>query len=210
MTTHAGHLREHGGAGAAPAGRAAGRTADRAARRAFRSRRVWFALPAALLVTAVGVLVAIETLSALVGNPARAVPLDRLTSWAADARYEDWAVLLICAAVALLGLVFLMAGLVPGRGRLVPLHGDDPDLVVGITRHGLRTVVVDAARDVDGVSGVRRAKVGRHRVAVAVGTAMRDPEDLGERVREAVQRRLDEIGPLPARRVTVTVQSPRE
>ncbi|MFC5745074.1 DUF6286 domain-containing protein [Actinomadura rugatobispora] len=210
MTTHAGQLPKHGpgGASAAPSGRTAARAADRAARRAFRSRRLWLALPAALLITVVGVLTAIETISALAGSPARLVPYERVAAWATGARYKDWAPLLISAVLALLGLLLLPAGLLPGRGRLVPLHGDDPELVVGITRHGLRNVVADAARSVEGVEDVHRAKVRRHRAKVVVGTAMHEPGDLDERVAEAVRRRLDEIGPMPARRVAVAVRRP--
>ncbi|XVQ10147.1 DUF6286 domain-containing protein [Spirillospora sp. CA-255316] len=212
MTTHAGHLPKHGasGTGAAPTGRASARTADRAARHAFGSRRIWFAVPAAALLTAAGVLVAIETVAALAGNPARLVPYERAAAWATGARYKDWAPLLISAGLVLLGLVLLVAGLRPGRGRLVPLHGDDPGLVVGVTRHGLRNIVVDAARGVDGVSDVLRAKVRRHRVLVVVGTGMREARGLDERVGEAVGRRLDEIRPIPARRVAVEVRRPKD
>ncbi|GAA2434619.1 hypothetical protein GCM10010191_56400 [Actinomadura vinacea] len=209
MTTHARPL-PGGGTGEAdthPPRRAApARAADRAARRAFHSRRVVPALVAALLVTAAGVLTAIEVISALAGSPARLVPYERVASWATGARYKDWAPLLIAAGLALLGLVFLVAGLRPGRGRLVPLHGDDPDLIVGITRSGLRNAAGAAALGVDGVFDVARVKVGRRKVEIVLTSALRDPGDLGERVRAAVQRRLDELGPMTGGRAVVNVR----
>jgi hypothetical protein len=222
VTTHAGRLPQHGagetgasgtgagGTGTAPAGRASARAADRAARHAFQSRRVWLAVPAALLVTVAGVLIAVETVSALAGNPARLVPYERAASWATGARYKDWAPLLISVVLVLLGLVLLVGGLRPGRGRLVPLHGDDPELVVGVTRHGLRNLVADAAGSVDGVSDVRRVRVRRHRATVVVDTGMREARGLDERVGEAVRRRLDALRPMPARRVAVEVRRPKD
>lgn len=183
------------------------RKADRAARRAFRSRRVWPALLGALLITAVGALTAIETVSGLVGEPSRLVPYDRVTSWAAGTPWKDWLALLISAVLALIGLIFLWAGLWPGRGRLVPLHGDNPGLMVGVTRRGLKRAVASAAESVEGVSRVRRVGLRRHRVKVVAATAMREEHDLRGSVTDAVRRRLEEIGPMPRRRVAVVIKT---
>jgi Family of unknown function (DUF6286) len=200
---HAGHL---AGAGVRPAPT---RRADRAARRAFHSRRIWPALLAALLLTVAGALTAIEAISALAGDPARLVPYDRVTSWAAGARWKDWDPRVIAGALALLGLIFLVAGLRPGRGRLVPLHGDDPDMMVGVTRRGLKGAIASAAEAVDGVSSVRRVRLRRHKAKVVAATAMHEPHDLPGTVRDAVRRRLEEVGPMPGRRVAVKIRTPK-
>ncbi|MEW2356728.1 DUF6286 domain-containing protein [Spirillospora sp. NPDC029432] len=207
MTTGAGRLPGVG----APAGgsRAGGRAGGRAARRAFHSRRILPALIAALLVTAAGVLLAIEAISALAGGPARLVPYDRVTSWATGTAWKEAAALAASGVTALLGLLFLLAGLRPGRSRLVPLRGGDPRLTVAITRRGLRSAVAAAAAEAGGVTAAK-AKVRGRKVKVTAETAMRDPGDLRERVEEAVRRRLDELDPLPRRGVAARIRAPKE
>jgi hypothetical protein len=205
MTSPAGHLPRALGRARPRVERT--RAADRAARRAFHSRRIWPALLGALLITAAGALTAIEAISALAGDPARLVPYDRMTSWAAETSWKDVAALLISGGLTLLGLVFLLSGLRPGRGRLVPLHGEHPDLMVGVTRRGLKGAIASAAESVDGVADVRKVKLKRRKVKLVADTAMREPHDLRESVRDAVSRRLEEIGPMPKRRVAVRIRT---
>jgi hypothetical protein len=208
MTTPAGHLPRHLGRGRSRVEPT--RAADRAARRAFHSRRIWPALLGALLVTAAGALTATETITELVGDPARIFPYDRVTSWADDTSWKEWASLLISSGLALLGLLFLVAGLWPGRGRLVPLHGDNPDLMAGVTRRGLKGAVLSAVESVDGVSDVRRVRLKRHKVKVVAATAMRQEHGLRDTVKDTVRRRLDEIGPMPERRVAVKIRTAKD
>ncbi|WP_433334039.1 DUF6286 domain-containing protein [Spirillospora sp. CA-294931] len=208
MTTHAGPMTHtpsrpsRAETNAVPKTRSAGR----AARRAFGSRRVWPALVAALLLTAAGVLTAIEVISSLADSPARLVDYPRVTSWAVDTPWDDWWVRTIAAAMALLGLVFLLGGLFRGRSRVIPLRGDSRDLMMGVTPNGLKTVVSKAAEEVDGVTG-SGVKLRRRKVVVAARTAMREPGDLRKRVKEAVRERLDEVDPMPRRRVAVKVKT---
>ncbi|QXJ21692.1 hypothetical protein AGRA3207_002570 [Actinomadura graeca] len=180
--------------------------ADRAARHAFRPRRVWPALIAALLLTAAGVITAIEIVSAWAGSPAHIVPYGRVRDWAEDTAWEDTAFLAAAAGLTLLGLLFLLAGLLPGRTRVVPLHGDDPSLLMGVTRRGLKGAVASAAGDAPGVSGVRRVKLRRRRVRVVAETPVRESADLGGRVGAAVGERLDRLRPVPDRSVSVRVK----
>ncbi|WP_033322046.1 DUF6286 domain-containing protein [Actinomadura atramentaria] len=197
-SSHAGRL--PGSAGARPGGRA-----DRRARHAFRTRRAWPALIAAALLTAVGALVAIEAISALAGSPAKVVPYESVASWLRRTSWSALAALAISGVIALLGLVALLAAAMPGRVRLVPLHGDDPDLLVGVTRGGLRGAAASAARTVDGISGVKRVKLRRRRLTVTAKTPLRQEHDLADRVRAAVQERLDELNPVPRRKVRVKI-----
>ncbi|MFF5258415.1 DUF6286 domain-containing protein [Actinomadura viridis] len=210
MTTHAGRLPRSRERDAEPNRARSAAASRRAARRAFHSRRIWPALLASLILAAAGVITAIETISALAGSPLRFFPYEQITSWAVRTPWNDRLVMLIAAAIALLGLVFLLAGLFPGRGRLIPLYGEDPDLVVGITRSGLRTLVATAARSVDGVTGVGHVRLRRRKIKVKVRTALRQPHDLHERVRAAVRERLDEVGPLPRRGIAVRIRFPKD
>ncbi|MBW8483801.1 DUF6286 domain-containing protein [Actinomadura parmotrematis] len=192
---------------AAPSG---GGAADRRARRVFRPRRIVMSLIGAVLLTAAGVLVAIEAISALAGSPAKLVPYERLTNWLAGIAYNDWRAYTMAGVVIAAGLLFLLAGLLPGRPRLVPLHGDDPNLLIGITKGGLKHAASAAAEEVDGVTGVAGVKLKRRAMVVTVRTALREPGDLDRRVAAAVQRRVDELGPVPARRVSARTVSGRK
>ncbi|TDE33077.1 DUF6286 domain-containing protein [Actinomadura sp. 6K520] len=178
------------------------RKADRAAKHVFRSRRVPSAMVAALLLTAAGVLTAIEVISALLDRPAGIFPY----GWVDDAEWDDWYALAIFAALALLGLLFLLAALLPGRSRMVPLHGDDPGLVMGVSRRGLKRAVAAAAEEAPGVSGVTRVRLGRRRVRVVAKTPVHEPAGLDEGVAEAVHDRLDRLEPLPDRSVRVQLR----
>jgi hypothetical protein len=206
MTTHAG---QWGPARPRPTRTRTGavdRTARRAARRVFRPRRIWPALLVATLLTAAGVVVAIEVISTLVGSPGGMIDYTGIVSWLTGTSWDDPITRVAAAVIALLGLACLTAGLNPGHTSLVPLRADDPDLVVGVTERGLRRAVAAAAGDVDMVTDVRRVKVRRHRVVVVVETALRDTAELGEQVKSAVARRLEELGPRPRRTVSVRVR----
>ncbi|MGP4022217.1 DUF6286 domain-containing protein [Actinomadura sp. 3N407] len=178
------------------------RKADRAAKRAFHSRRVRPAMVGALLLTAAGVLTAIEVISALFDRPAHIFPY----GWVGDAAWDDWYALAIFGALALLGLFFLLAALLPGKSRMVPLHGRDPSLMMGVSRRGLKRAVAAAAEEAPGVSGVRRVRLRRRRVKVVAKTPVHDPAGLDEGVTAAVRDRLDRLEPLPGRSVRVSLK----
>jgi hypothetical protein len=180
----------------------ADRVAQRGARRVFRPRRVWPALLAAVLLTGVGAVVAIEVISALAGRPAHLVPYEKATRWLTETSWSAVATIAIAAGVIVLGLFFLLEGVLPGHTGLVRLRSDDPDLVLGVTRKGLRTAIAAAARDVDLVSDVRWVKVRGRRVIVSVASPVRGGE-LKETVAAAVRSRLDELGALDGGTVTV-------
>ncbi|TDB72098.1 hypothetical protein E1264_42090 [Actinomadura sp. KC216] len=178
------------------------RKADRAAKHAFRSRRVRPAMLVALLLTAAGTLTAIEVISALFDRPARVFPYD----WAKDVAWDDPAALAISGGLALVGLLCLLAALLPGKSRIVPLHGRDPNLMMGVSRRGLKAAVAAAAEDAPGVSRARRVRLRRRRVKVVAETPVHAPEDLDKGVEEAVRARLDRLEPLPARSVSVRMK----
>ncbi|RKS76822.1 hypothetical protein BZB76_2187 [Actinomadura pelletieri DSM 43383] len=174
------------------------RRARRLAVREFRPRRAFAGLAAALLVTVVGGVAAIELLAAALGSAVHPVPG---VAVAADAlrrhAWHDPEVLAGAGAVTVLGLAFLLAAL-PGRPRGVPLACSDPRLAGVIGRAALRRALEDAALDVPGIvrARVRGPGLVRRNVVVWATTHYRNPANLAELVRDAVDERLDRIEPM--------------
>lgn len=92
-------------------------SADRAAVRAFRPSRVIPSVITAVVMTAIGVLVALEVISALVGHPLRLVPYDRMLTWASSTPWSDPRVRAGAGLVGLLGLLLVLFALIPGGPR---------------------------------------------------------------------------------------------
>lgn len=198
MITHAGQRRvpAHGT-------RTSGeRRADRAARHAFRSRRVRIGSLAALLLTAASVIAAIDVLSVMFGSSLHVVAYRELL----DVRWDGWVTRAISGGLVLVGLVFLLAGLLPGRSRVVPLHGRVPDVVMGVSKRGLCRAIAAAAGDATGVSRVRRVRLRPRRVTVVAETPVRDARGLEDGVADAVRACLERIRPLQPRTVKVRMK----
>ncbi|RFS81861.1 hypothetical protein D0T12_29540 [Actinomadura spongiicola] len=174
------------------------RRARRLAVREFRPRRAFAGFAAALLVTVVGGVAAVELLAAALGSAVHPVPG---VAAAADAlrrrAWHDPEVLAGAGAVAVLGLAFLLASL-PGRPRGVPLAGSDPRLAGVIGRAALRRALEDAALAVPGIERARVRGPGpvRRNVVVWATTHYRNPANLADLVRDAVDERLDHIEPM--------------
>jgi hypothetical protein len=181
------------------------RAADRAAMRAFRPRRTVPAVVVAALLTVLGVVVAAQTISALAGRPLRWARLDRMLSWAASTPWNNSLFLLGAALVALVGLALLVAALVPGRPRLVPVRTGDPDLIIGMRRRSFARALAHAAEGVPGVHAAR-ASVRGHTAAVTATTAGWDRERFGADVRTAVLSRLVALSPVESYHVKVNVR----
>ncbi|MCK2212740.1 DUF6286 domain-containing protein [Actinomadura sp. ATCC 31491] len=184
------------------------RRAERAAVRAFRPRRRVPAVLVATVLTLLGLLVAAETISALVGRPLRLVPYDRMLAGASATPWANPWVLLGSALALLLGLALLAAALVPGRPRLLPVRTGDPDLVMGLRRKSVTHALAHAAEQVPGVHEAR-ARIRGRTVAVTPVTSGWDGERFREGVREAVLTRLAELDLVEPYRVAVEVKERR-
>ncbi|MFS2293764.1 MAG: DUF6286 domain-containing protein [Actinomadura sp.] len=178
------------------------RGARRLAVREFRPRRALAGFAAALLVTTVGGVAAVELLAAALGSGVHPVP--GVETLAGALRRHTWrdALPATCGITAL-GAAFLLAAL-PGRLRGVPLAGSDPRQAGRIGRAALRRTLAEAALDVHGIerARVRRRPFGGGLVLRAT-THYRNPANLADLVRLAVDARLDRIEPMHRPRVDV-------
>jgi hypothetical protein len=163
----------------------------------------------AAVVAAGGITVAIDVIAVLAGGHPLIWPQRQMTVRLLAARWDDDETLAIGAAIALLGLLLLAAGLTPGRRRLVPLAGDDPHLTVGATSSGIRNAIANSAREVDGVHSVR-VGVGSRRISVQARCTLRDVGGLEDALRSAVEECLEGIAPIRRPKVRVRAVPRRE
>ncbi|MFG1617054.1 DUF6286 domain-containing protein [Nonomuraea wenchangensis] len=181
------------------------KAADRAAMRAFRPSRRAPAVVVAVLLTLLGLLVAVETVSALVGSPLRLVPYDRMLGWASSTPWSNPLFVLASVIVALIGLALLITALVPGRPRMMPVRSHDPDVIIGLRPKSVTRALAHAAEEVPGVHSARATLRGGT-VAVTPSTSGWDKERFTHEVREAVLTRLAGLDLVEPYRVTVDVK----
>lgn len=170
-------------------------SADRATINAFRPRRVIPAVVTAVLMTALGVFVALEVISALVGHPLRLLPYDRMLTWASSTPWSDPRVMWGATVVGLLGLLLVLLALIPGRPTLIPVRTGDRDLMIGMQRRGFTRSLAHAAERVQGINRARVRLVGKS-VRVDADSGLRDTTGLADAVREAVTGRIAALSPV--------------
>lgn len=178
---------------------------DRAAVRLFRPGRGIPATIAAFALLAIGLLAALEIVSALLGAPAGIVPYRRAADWAMTTSWNDTSALVVSAVVAALGLLLLLIALVPGRSAYVPLRTDDPETIIGMRRRSFADAIAHAARSARGARDAR-ARMRGGRVRVTVTTAATDVRAVHDTVLQAVSDKIDEIDPVHRPRVDLHVR----
>ncbi|WP_283137335.1 DUF6286 domain-containing protein [Rhizohabitans arisaemae] len=171
------------------------RARRRRARRMLRARRAPSSAVIALCLVALGWLVAAEAISAQAWVPFRLVPYEQLALSATEIDWGEGLPKIVGVVCLLTGLSVIALALLPGKLRLVPLDVADPDLVVAVTRPGLRRALAHAAAVPVGVEGVA-VEMDDRRVEVAVIATADAPDDLADRVRALVSREMTEIGVL--------------
>ena len=163
--------------------------------RVFRPRRMVPATITAAVIFVGAALAAAAIIAGLLGRRIAILHVDTIGAWPARTPWSSPIALAVGAVLAVLGLVLIVTALVPGRPRVVALSTGRPDVLMGITRRGLRCVAATAAADVDGVERIRATARGR-RVRVKVTTPLRDridAADVGDRVRTAVTEALTQL-----------------
>lgn len=169
-----------------------------------RRRRSGLASLVALIIVVACVLAAVAAVQIAQGRDRTVLGS---VSWVAERlRTRDWSdvgVLIAGVALAAVGLVLLLAGLVPARRPFVRLVDPDAHTISGVTRAGLARELGALASRVDGVADAK-ATVGRSRVRVAARCALRDHTGVREAVEAAVGERVTALR--PQRPLTVTVR----
>ncbi|MFF0307977.1 DUF6286 domain-containing protein [Streptosporangium sp. NPDC004379] len=163
------------------------------------------AVVTAVLMLAVGGLVAAEIISALLGMPLRVVPYDRMLAWASSTPWRSPQALGAATLLTALGLLLILLALIPGRPGTVPVRTGDPDLIVGVRRRGFTGALAHAADRVPGVEHSRVRLAGRT-ARVTARTTLRDASGLPEAVRQAVHARIEELSPVHDHPVTVRLR----
>ncbi len=177
----------------------------RRARRVFRPRRSVPGVLVAAILAAAGFLGAIQAVSAALHRPLWRLPHRDFPGPLQDTHWDATVTLAVAAAVAFVGLILLLAGLIPGRLRAIPLASGDPSVVIGVPRRNLRRSLARLAEDVDGIDHAR-VKAGSRSVTVRARTRLRDTTGLREDVRAAVQDRLTALGPLRSPQVRIRLR----
>ena len=177
----------------------------RKARREFRPRRSVPGVLVAAVLAAAGILGVIQAASAALGRPLWKLPHRYFAGPLQDTHWNDTATLAVAAAVAFIGLVLVLAGLIPGRPRAIPLASGDESVVTGVPRRSLRRSLARLAEDIDGIDRAR-AKARMRSVTVRATTRLRDTAGLRENVHSAVQDRLAALDPLWPPRVKVRLR----
>ena len=167
-----------GSAGTAPVGGDGPATAytARLPHRWWAARRLSSAL-AAGLVMAVSLLLIYKVVAAGRDHPTGWVGAAFAQGFA-DRPLDDAWVIAVAAACVALGLWMIMAALMPGGRRTLPMRPlrQDPVLRAGLGRAAAAAVLRDAALSVGGVTAVR-VRV-RRRIAVRAATGFGDPQQI--------------------------------
>ncbi|ANN17204.1 hypothetical protein SD37_17175 [Amycolatopsis orientalis] len=169
-----------------------------------RPRRSIPATLTALVLLAACVLVAVVAVQMLLGEPPW-IRYDSVAGTLHELRWNDLATAVVGGVAVLLGLILLLAAVLPGRLTVLPLQGE---LDSGASRRSYRSTLRAAAATVDGVSSAT-VKLKSRKVSAKVTTGRATTDGLAEAVRGAITHRLDQIDPALRPAVKVKVRSAR-
>jgi hypothetical protein len=172
-----------------------------------RPRRGIAATLTALIVLVVCALVATISIQLLTGRP----PVVSYTAIAADLHRTQWrdlTVAIVAGGAALVGLVLLLAALIPGKAMVLPLGADDSGLVAGVSRRSLRATLQRAAGSVDGIASTKLRLRG-NTISVTAHADRTDDTGLADALREAINARVHQLAPAVAPVVRIRVHPAR-
>ena len=158
-----------------------------------RPRRGLAAAIVALVLCGAGALTAVVAIQMLLGERPW-ISYDWVARTLHDTHWPDTAVLIGGITLSVLGLLVLLAAVLPGRPTVLPLRDHESGLDSGASRRSFRGTLRVAAASVDGVSAARLS-LGRRKVRAAVRTNRVTTAGLDDAVRTAVEHRLAQIGP---------------
>ncbi|WP_340687779.1 DUF6286 domain-containing protein [Amycolatopsis coloradensis] len=169
-----------------------------------RPRRSVPAVLVALVVLAGCVLAATVAVQTIIGEKPW-ISYDTVASALYGTRWSDPLPAIAGGVVALLGLLLLVAAIVPGRPTVLPLESGTDS---GASRRSYRSTLRTAASTVDGVSAAK-LKVKRNKIVSVVTTGRTNTAGLADAVRAAIEHRLSQIGPAAVPAVRVRVKATR-
>lgn len=171
-----------------------------------RPRRSLPATLTALVVLAVSAVVAVCAVQLALGEPAF-INVTGLVRSAHETQWTDVTAAVAGGIAVLLGLLLVLAAVMPGKSLTLALTSDDSAIDAGISRASLRTAVRDAAR-VDGVTGAT-IKLRRNRIRALVRTNRTTIEGMADAVRSSIDERLGQIALTRRPGVIVKVKATR-
>ncbi|WP_410665392.1 DUF6286 domain-containing protein [Amycolatopsis sp. lyj-84] len=169
-----------------------------------RPRRSIPATLTAIVLLAACALVAVIAIQMLLGETPW-IRYDTVAGALHDMRWSDVVTAIAGGVAVLLGLILVLAAILPGKPTVLPLRGD-PDS--GASRRSYRSTLHAAASTVDGVSGAT-VKLKPRTVTAKVSTGRTTIDGLADAVRGAVEHRLDQIDPVLRPTVKVKVRAAR-
>jgi len=119
----------------------------------------------ALAVVAGAVLLALEVGWAVAGQQPLLVPWRGAYTSGTTNSWDSAPARILAVALIAVGLLLLLAELKPRRASRLPMVSSDPTIDAAITRRSLRASLLNAAKQVDGVSGAT-AKVSTRTATV--------------------------------------------
>lgn len=122
-----------------------------------------------------------------------------------DLRLDSTPVLVTACVLALLGLILLLAAILPGRASRSRVLEDGIPGQTAVSHRGLARRVTLRVERVDGVHSARTDVSGR-RLEVLVRTVVDDSESVLRAARSAVEESIDELRPATAFRTRVRIR----
>jgi hypothetical protein len=155
-----------------------------------------------------GLLVAVEALLAALGQASWLIPVDRWYEFLTETRVGDRRVLIVSLAVAVLGLILVVAEVRRWPPTRLPVHLESADGHWWVARRSAESRLASAAGDVTGVVGARaklRARHGRWQIGVRVEAR----ESSRPVVEQAIEETLKRLSPPPDSSVRLRLVKPR-
>jgi hypothetical protein len=150
----------------------------------------------AAVLAAAAILGAIWAVSAALGRPLWTVPRgDFAGPLQNTVHWSDTGTITVGAAVAFIGLLLVLIGVIPGRPRAVPLASGDSALVIGVSRRNLHRSLSWLIEDVPGIDSAK-VRTGRRSLKVRATTRLRDTAGLREKAQATVEDRIAALDPL--------------
>jgi hypothetical protein len=164
----------------------------------------------ALALFAASVILIVEVIAARSGSGPLIIHWHSILGWGRRNTWKATSVELASAITAAAGLLILIPQLIrrrPGRLRIHTPDVDAPHTDAALTRKGLTVTVQSAVESVEGITR-SRVKVTHQRIRVnaqSVVAQSDSADELTPLVTQAAQQRVQELGLLSARRLSVAV-----